>query len=109
MVYWESDRLRRYFYFVQDATDNFLESELGMQRGVSVSSTISIFGCQIREKVSACGVRFICLKCIGQLSSHKKKFFESHSQKIVHSNLKGQSHGHTVIFEGLKMAFRKKI
>ena len=63
-VYWESERIWRYFYFAQDAADNFLERELGMKRGISgelwdgkIPPSISILGCQIRKKVSVYGVK----------------------------------------------------
>ena len=66
--------------FYANAPDNFLERELSMKRGVNGAlhfPFISIHGCQIRKKVSVYRVNdknllFMCLKCIGQLSCHKK-------------------------------------
>ena len=43
------DGLRRYFYFAQDAADNFLERELGMKRGVSGGNIYPIHGFQTRK------------------------------------------------------------
>ena len=95
MVYWKSECLRRYFYFAPDAADNFLESALGMKKDVSGRAT---FPHQFPAIVAKLGLKwaftdsmlnlFCVFKCIGELSSHIKKFSELHFKQIAHGKLK---------------------
>ena len=58
--------------------------------GNKISSPIFVHGCQIRKKVSVYGVWdktfFMCLKCIGQLSSTAFKSCKKKSQNLTSKN-----------------------
>ena len=66
---------------------------------------IFLYGCTKHQTI-------IFKKILHKYSKENNKHYiqcrKTHEKKKTIRFLKGQSHGHTVIFEGLKMTFRKK-